>query len=310
MGEEHIIKTSLDVLLSTLQEAAEPLSTGRLASICGMREREVVKWAHALEKSGKVRIENRFNGAYLSWAAPVEKMPPSVSSTVVYARDSSASSDIHLAREREAEAKAPAPKREKVDIAPESSVDVGDERIERVDRMIGELKQMKEENLIQAARRAKKEENIIDSARRKAVESEETVATEFGEKPIFKPEPLEEGAEEKEEAETWEKEAAEAEEKEGSPKPRVIPSKSVIKPKFRYAGFKPKKIGKIKKPEPVRVTGVSLQFSERLARQMKRIEARRAQSTSCAARRKSSSTTITSPSSTGSNPSLRQYPTA
>ena len=56
MGEEHFIETHFDVLLSTLKDTSEPLSAARLASICNMRERDVVKWLHVLEKSGQVRI--------------------------------------------------------------------------------------------------------------------------------------------------------------------------------------------------------------------------------------------------------------
>jgi len=258
MGEEHIIQTPFDVLLSTLQEATAPLSSGRLASICGMRERDVVKWAHILEKSGKVKIENRFNGAYLSWIAPMEKTLPPVSPTAVdVGAPSPFETDLKLAKKREEEARLPAvPTRGKVEIAPASAVDVGDGRLARVDRMIHELKR-------------KKEESIIDIARREAAESEETVASEIAEKPAFDAEPIEE--EKIVSPAVVEAEETSIEPEEQSPA-RIVPSKSMIKPKFRYAGIKPKKIEKIKKPEPVRVTGVSLQFSERLSRQMKKIE--------------------------------------
>ena len=269
MEEEHTIKTPFDVLLSALQAASSPLSTGRLASICGMGEREVVKWAHMLEKAGKVRIDNRFNGIYIKWTAPIddEKSLPRLSPTAVYVSESTPfEADLKLARQRERDAKPSLAqesigkgKRKKVEIASASSVDVGDARLERVNKMIRELKK-------------RKEENIIDIARREAEGSEETVATEVEEKPLFNAEPLEET----EAAIAWPAEGEKAElpeELEEQHKPRIrVPSKSVIRPKFRYAAIKQKKIAKIKKPEPVRVTGVSLQFSERLARQMKRIE--------------------------------------
>ena len=47
--------------------------------------------------------------------------------------------------------------------------------------------------------------------------------------------------------------------------------KEIPQIKLLYSQKKKQKIAKIKKPGPVQVTGVSLQFSERLARQMKRI---------------------------------------
>jgi len=294
MGEEHIIKTPFDVLLSTLKEASAPLSAGRLASICGMSEREVQKWLHMLEKAGTVKIENRFNGVHASWAGPMEKALPPVSPTAIdVGVPSSFESDLKLAHQREGdvksrlaqeqEAKDLRAKRAKVDIEPSSSIDVSDARLEKVDRMIRELK-------------GRKEESLIGAARRKAAESEETIATEIEEKPPFEAEPLEgnEGLSAEDEIAAWdardrrtsskesaqeEKEAREEktasvpEEIESGHSARIfVPSKSIIKPKFRYAGTKPKKIEKIKKPEPVRVTGVSLQFSERLARQMRRIE--------------------------------------
>ena len=85
MGEEHFIETHFDVLLSTLKDASKPLSAGRIASICGMREHDVVKWLHVLEKSGQVKIENRFNGIYVSWigAEDEKKTLPDVSSTAI-----------------------------------------------------------------------------------------------------------------------------------------------------------------------------------------------------------------------------------
>ena len=299
MGEEHFIETHFDVLLSTLKDTSEPLSAARLASICNMRERDVVKWLHVLEKSGQVRIENRFNGIFVSWIGVEEerKSLPAVSPTAIdVGRQAHFEADIKIAHQREDDAVAHgALKKSKIalpaaksKVSVSSPVDVGDARLARVDRMIHVLK----------SRRAQTEENIIDIARREAAESEETIATEISPKLAFEREPLgekEEAAKEtggkaskgrtleiEEEARklapdahvraNW-KHELEGESEEAAPRERIhIPSKGVIRPKFRYAGAKPVKLEKIKKPEPLVVTGVTLQFSERIERQMKRIE--------------------------------------
>lgn len=273
MGEEHIIRTPFDVLLLALQEADSPVSAGRLASVCGMPERDVVKWAHLLEKSGKVRIDNRFNGVYVKWIAPIEerKELPQLSPTAVYVSEPTTfEADLRLARQREERMKAPEKegKRGKVEIAPEA-VDVGERRLARVDRLLNELRSRKR------AAGAKKEETIIEEARREGEEEERAVALEIEEKPAFVEAPLEEkeiAIDDVEKAPAGlDDEGPLAIEEEEKPH-RTVPPKSIIKPKFRRQEIKPVKIAKIKKPEPVRVTGVSLQFSERLARQMKRIE--------------------------------------
>jgi hypothetical protein len=316
MGEEHIIRTPFDVLLLALQEADSPVGAGRLASACGMGEREVLKWAHMLEKSGKVRIDNRFNGVYVKWIAPIEERRelPQVSPTAVYVSEPTPfEADLKLARQREEQARPKAKeaqeRREKVEIAPESSVDVGERRLARVQGLLNELRRKKKES------EAKKEESVIEEAKRGAEEEEETVALEVEEKPAFDERPLEEkemaaddanglrghnadrlakleekemAADDAKEAPVWleekeppaagegrlagpdDEEPAEIEE-EGKPH-RTVPPKSIIRPKFRRQEIRPGQIAKIKKPEPVHVTGVSLQFSERLARQMKRIE--------------------------------------
>jgi len=301
MGEEHFIETHFDVLLSTLKDMSEPLSAARLASICNMRERDVVKWLHVLEKSGQVRIENRFNGIYVSWigAGEEKKSLPAVSpSAIDVGRQAHFEADIKIAHQREDDAVARGALKKsktatpvaKSKVAVSSPVDVGDARLLRVDRMIHDLK----------SRRAQTEENIIDIARREAAESEETIATEISPKLAFEREPLEEKEEaakdstldsekeaRKDRTLEIEKEARklvpdahvranwkhELDGEEAAPRERIrLPSKGVIRPKFRYAGAKPVKLEKIKKPAPLVVTGVTLQFSERIERQMKRIE--------------------------------------
>ncbi|MFA5930076.1 MAG: hypothetical protein WC861_04290 [Candidatus Micrarchaeia archaeon] len=296
MGEEHFIETHFDVLLSTLKDASKPLSAARIASICGMQEREVVKWLHVLEKSGQVKIENRFNGIHASWlgAAEEKKSAQEVSPTAIdVGRQAAFEADIEVAHQREDDAAGiPVKKKSGTPIAESevpvsAAVDVADARLERVDRMIGELK-------------ARKEESIINAARRRAAESEETVATEISPKAAaFEREPLEESegaaisAQEIEEearklapdAEVREKWRLEQESEgedaareswrgeEKASRGRIsFPSKSAIRPKFRHAGAKPVKFEKLKKPAPLEITGVTLQFSERIERQMKRIE--------------------------------------
>jgi len=409
MGEEHFIETNFDVLLSTLKGANKPLSAGRLASVCGMREREVVKWLHVLEKSGQVQIENRFNGIHVSWIGEVEekKSAPAVSQTAIdVGGQASFESDLKFAHQREEDAvssgaslkkkvissisnserasksapaakntlttknppaakSAPADKikviaaKKAVSIA--SAVDVGDARIKRVDKLISELKSRraekkenlvdaiareasaedemkenivesgkrekseKEENTINAAEREEieREENLIDTIKREARESEETIATEISPKPDIEHGLLEENDEsskvnelgfdeysgkeaakdgtldiEKEARklvpdaqarENWKQSQAredESAERESARSGKIVPRgrigvprerisvqmKGGIIPKFRYAGVKPAKIEKIKMPAPVEITGVTLQFSERIERQMKRIE--------------------------------------
>ena len=337
MGEEHIIETHFDVLLSTLKEANEPLSAARLAEICGMREREVVKWLQVLEKSGQARIENRFNGIYASWIGEKEeeKSTPSVShSAIDVGRQDRFEADLEIAHQREDDAASDEFSKKKKSTAPvakstinvvkhgipvaksnvsvESPIEVVDPRLERVDKMIRDIK----------SRRAQKEETFLDAIEREAMEGEETVATEISPKPAFERVPEEndeiatdadianeEEAEKEglaakgekagksrvleieEEArklvpdfqarESWkaEQEGESEAEHESRPKEEYapsarmrLPSKGVIRPKFRYAGVKPSKIAPVKKPAPLEITGVTLQFSERIERQMKKIE--------------------------------------
>ena len=295
MGEEHFIETHFDVLLSTLKDASKPLSAGRIASICGMQERDVVAWLQVLEKSGQVKIENSFNGIYASWIdnGEAEKNISDVSQVSIDdGKHAHIEADIEVAHQHEDDAVASeiskkkkiAMPRAKSEVSVASAVDVGGSRIERVDKMISELK-------------ARKEENIIDAARRRAVESEETVATEISPKALFEREPPDENegaakgsapdfedearklAPDAEVRERWKQERERGdsriagESSGGESRDRAgLPSKGVIRPKFRYAGAKPVKIGRIKQPAPLEITGVTLQFSERIERQMKRIE--------------------------------------
>ncbi|MCX6770822.1 MAG: hypothetical protein NTX79_02090 [Candidatus Micrarchaeota archaeon] len=313
MGEEHIIETHFDVLLSTLKVASKPLSASRLAEICGMRERDVVKWLHVLEKSGQARLENRFNGIYASWAGAREEekdTPPVSPSAIDVGREAAFESDILLAHQREDDATAKEISRKgkadspiaKSEVPVSSAVDVADTRLKRVDKMIHDLK----------LRRAEKEENLIDTIEREARENEEAITTETLPKPAFEHEPIwenerkakgiapdieqearnlvpdapvraawkaeRESGDEEAARESWRKEQegkgeGAAQIDEAAPRERIhLPSKGVIRPKFRYAGAKPAKIDKMKRPAPVEISGVTLQFSERIERQMKRIE--------------------------------------
>jgi len=301
MGEGHYIETNFDVLLSTLKDASKPLSAGRLASICGMRERDLVKWLNVLEKSGQVKIENRFNGIYVSWIGEAEerKTLPAVSPTAI---DVSAQpgfeSDLKLAHQREDDAAfLGSPEKKKTalptarsEVPVSSAVDVADPRLERVDSMIRSLR----------PRRAVKEENLIDTIEREARENEEAVATEISPKPDSAAGPLEGGKGKakgsvpglEEEArkilpdlqarEQWKQEKEGGDEApwresmhggEAAPHGRTaLSQKGGIRPKFHYAGAKPARIEKMKRPAPVEISGVTLQFSERIERQMKRIE--------------------------------------
>jgi hypothetical protein len=325
MEEEQTIKTPFDVLLSALKEASEPLSISRLSEICGMPEREAVKWAHVLENAGLASIENRFNGVYVSWMGEAEepvmakKAEPKLSQTAVDVSTSPAfEAELAIAHQREKEMhgklgpeKQGEERRAKVEVEDKETIDVGEERLVRLDGMIGRLKKSKGSKLLYAGQAdvgpepqpgeagigENKEENLIEAARRIASESEETVATEIEEKPKF-PESQKDNISAEEvgkmltmgEKELDEDEGIGGEIGEGASVPEgndaagegleeetpavaPLPAKSVIKPKFRHISHKlMKRIERIKKPEPVQVTGVTLQFSERLSRQMKKIE--------------------------------------
>ncbi|MFA6907786.1 MAG: hypothetical protein WC263_03075 [Candidatus Micrarchaeia archaeon] len=301
MGEEHIIETHFDVLLSTLKGASEPISAGRLASICGMRERDVVKWLHVLENSGQARIENRFNGIHASWisAADEKKNTPGVShSAIDVGREALFEAEIKIAHQREDDAaaghsgKKPALPIAKSEVPAPSAVDVSDSRLARM----GGPK----------PGRAPGGENLVDAIRREARENEEAIATEILPKPAFEHGPAwekegiakDEALAIEEEArkivpdlharESWKAEQgreAEGQGREGewpgregargydaAQRGTSLPAKGAIRPRFRYAGAKPVKIEKMKRPAPVEISGVTLQFSERIERQMKRIE--------------------------------------
>ena len=302
MEEDGSIRTQFDDLLASLKGAGKPLSVDELSSASGMHKRHILKWLYILENKGQVRIENRLKGVSASWVEGEKSKPPAPEAVDV-SESSSAITELQIARELEEEAHEPQEKpggqaklrhRVILESADADLATVG-EKIGKINTLITELKEKKRS--AQEKQAAPEGMTLI---------TDETPAEEAG-KPEITAEPLAEAGQEDEEEALLDRVESELvgkkeEEPEEAPKeiPKALPKKKVPEPKEEAADKAPiqpeleqptllqeetpailikpllsqkrrAKFSKIKRPEPMQPTGVSLQFSEKLSRQVKKI---------------------------------------
>ncbi|MFA4982824.1 MAG: hypothetical protein WC588_01275 [Candidatus Micrarchaeia archaeon] len=270
MEGDGSIRTQLDDLLANLKAAGgKPLSARELSSSCNMPASDVVKWLSILERSGKVHLQNRIEGVYASWAGerqagPDEKTKPYSDGAIYAGRDEVPS---EVSSYESAQAKKSELKRKHMLIIESADAELASaaDKLVRIDEMLSEYQRRKaalaaksEGAAIIAPLPEEKEaqapipeaEKIPQAEETPARTHEETESVEIVQLPIPK-----------------EEQPAREERPIPSPKPkRLIPTIIPI-PRSKAKA----KIEKIRKPEPVQITNVSLQFSEKLAKQVRRI---------------------------------------
>jgi len=307
---EESIRTQFDDLLASLKAAGgKPVSASQLSSRCAMSQSDVLMWLSVLEKTGQVRIENRFGGVYATWTGmQEEKKEPHTES-----RQPAPEHSISIARERELGARgrlAPAETAEEARQRHElllktAAADLASvsEQLEKVDGMLLKLKEKRAEGEMAEAETPVQRIPPIEAAKgsERGKSSKFAGAAKNGEGlqkagELAKKEKR--AAEEKALKEKEKQESAAAlleriekeiefstppkDELQGGRVPSIAeetllpasafeigePAKEKIRPIYPAGKARP---DRIKKPSPVQVTGVSLQFSEKLSRQIKRI---------------------------------------
>lgn len=295
MDADGSIRTQFDDLVTSLKSAGRPQSVSELSAVARLPQGDVAKWLYILEKHGNVRLQNRISGLYATWVSGPEKSKPIADEVVV----ASLSADIEIARERESEARMPREKKEDggakmrhrlvLEQADADLAHVG-EKITRINSLLSELKQKRrtvkeaaeaklaeEAASVRADEEARKKKALLDAAETEASE----IVAEFSGKVSREPQAPEAVSFEEDEATVSAPEPQEEErpvsvaEPERAVHEERVPVQAFKAPKGKIKPiYKPRKksiIDKISKPAPLQVTGVSLQFSERMARQVKKI---------------------------------------
>lgn len=289
------IRTQLDELIYRLKSSGRALSVSSLSSSCSLPHGEVLKWLTVLEKSGQVRIENRINGVHAIWIgggfsetlSQTEEDIRTVSETQV------AASELTIARDLEGKAhprhaRAASAQKEEI-VSARQQVEAVKAQLDRVDQMIERLKAKRkgakqkkpyrsEPEWAPEAVPSPGEEAEEGSALARIVESDIPPQKDFGAAALQ--------PEEAHEDETILSALAELESeqkgyslpeegKQEVPPQQEEPSFPQVKMALPRQGkaARGKKLPAIKKPQPVLVPSVSLQFSDKMARQIKKITA-------------------------------------
>ncbi len=333
------IRTQLDDLILALKSAGKPVGVSELSSACGLSEKDTLKWAHVLEAQGKVRLENRLSGVFVSWSSAHTKHSRSSHEQDSFSENKIFSSanqgfeqELETARQREdfarqekkiayeftgeqsqsgalsGQEQIPASRQEELGRASKQIAEVG-QQLEKVESMIAALHAQKKlatalkEKIAQKRKAdelrelkiAQKKAAKVDKMRAAKDSAPAAPAEPEGEKiPAIKisldapskPEPIslvendassiiqQEPSAEQSSAQEKAQPELQAEEKNHSAE--LLPERE-DELKAAFSAIKPllqsKKPGKekIQKPQPLHVSGVSLQFSERLARQVQKI---------------------------------------
>ncbi|VVB99953.1 Uncharacterised protein [uncultured archaeon] len=338
MSDESI-RTQFDELLAALKGAGKPMSVPDLSSASGMSEKDVQKWLHILEHQGKVHLENRLAGVFVTWNGPAHTTKPKSSSSSVdvgesklYSQDEAFERELSIARSKENQAKglfakpgkpkqeisSDMPERHKV-VLEQADMQMAEvsETLDKVNSMISVLrlqKKMARELRAKIAEKKAKETELKASREAEAHLQAEKEAEERAAQAAERTEAIEVSPEETHEEAAKETEQPEVIEislsnekhrpykitdNDEKPEPVVLDTAQEIdvetpteeaeatallapereeQLQAAFSKIKPlekqeKKAKKerIKKPEPIHVAGVSLQFSERLARQVNKI---------------------------------------
>ena len=278
MDEHGHIRTQFDDLIDGIKKGnGKPVSVHVLAAASGLSAKDVRKWVEILEKDGKVRMHNSIDAIYVSWvdtsASPFEPgfapraetklevaTPVDVDTLAIsQGRGPASENDILIAQHHEERAKIAKP------VSPgeaHQNVDADSDVVDKNGQM------HKIDSLISSYRKnAQVEPAIRPQAPAKASAKEADELLSRIEMDISKPE--EAGRLEEEEPEfSIPSNAYDSEE------PRFTAEKIQLpKPEIRKAERLQPSIEKIEAQGPVRIAGVPVQFSERLAKHLKRIEA-------------------------------------
>ncbi|MEM4348164.1 MAG: hypothetical protein QXN37_01195 [Candidatus Anstonellaceae archaeon] len=263
--DDDKIKTQIDDLINTLKESGGRLFTlKQLSSACKMPEKDVLKWVHILESQGSVEIQNRISGILVRWI-----QHSSTQHTSILRPPQPKETDIEVAFQIEEKAKQL--KAQQKAVNEESTKDKLS--IQENDRLIVEIEQTKADVVgIQAqlekveqmlAVLKKQKEQLVSSKKENMLHEENnrlTTSSQNKEIETILPETI-----------GKQTEAHESADQENSiiPEPQKNVTADVpisIKPIFQS-----KKKEKIQRPQPIKITNVSIQFSERLARQVQKI---------------------------------------
>lgn len=278
--EDGKIRTQFDDLISSLQySVGTPMSVSRLAEICNASSKSILEWSHILEREGKVELINRLDGVYVSW---IEKHEKGKSPVAYEETTPSFEQEIAIAREREQKMKAPHPipaskgkiatiekiaeAREEMS-ALDSELSRVESAIEQLERLSAKAEDIAELHKLEQGEQKEAHWEAPEADESKAPEKQTEETQQAAETPqqeteIETPEP-----EEKEISPSQESKAAEQE------KPLMQTTLSGGLLAQKPSEERKSRFAKVKKPEPVQVTEVSLKFSERMQRQLHKIEA-------------------------------------
>ncbi|MCX8195268.1 MAG: hypothetical protein N3G22_04155 [Candidatus Micrarchaeota archaeon] len=275
---EGSIRTQFDDLINALKEAkGRALSLSELSSKSSLSHSNVMMWLSVLERAGQVKVENKLGRVYASWIfhdeAPEEKKP---------VRESASEGAIHIAREIAEKQKATQKEEEKgveesarhreILLSAASEMAKVNEQLQKLDEAIAQIeaeaeKSQKPKKAAKKPAKKKSEEEAPKKIEEEMKAEDDIIAQIEQEIGMSVPVPPEEEklpelAEEERKGEV-EGEPAFAELMESEQAAVASSLKPISLPKTKPS--------KIKKPAPVQVSSVSLQFSERLARQIKKI---------------------------------------
>ncbi|MCX8197052.1 MAG: hypothetical protein N3G80_01915 [Candidatus Micrarchaeota archaeon] len=251
MSNERI-KTQLDDLIEILKNASRPMSVRELSEACGLNEKDTLKWVSILENEGSVELQNKISGVYVRWIAFTDvksQHPHEISETAIRVAQ-------EIEQKAKEEMKRMIPKQEDAGQASElAEAYIEDEerkiedQLKKVESMLEMLRKQKESSGSQEMQ--SQQQTSAPSTPQQPQESENTQSLEVAGK----------NAESENVGELPAEHAKET---------RVQHNYSTLAAPSIKPIFKQKK-KKIEKPKPVPVRSVSIQFSERLARQVQKI---------------------------------------
>ena len=281
MAEDGRIKTEFDDFIATLKSSGgKPLSLSKLAELCKVPDRSAKEWAHILERERKAELINRFDGVYILWD---EKRTAAQAQPSHYQSMEAPASEILLAQEREQSAKnrsAAKISRQKISEARSELSEISDE-LSRVESAIEKLARLRgaEEDVAELNFQPEKQkqehfelEQEIEVPQPKQDEALETGRGEEKGATLSEVQSQDEEAQPGDEYGLQMADEAPTEPQEVVRRPKT--AQEILAARLEKAAGKKVKsrFAKMKRPEGLQVTEVSLKFSDRMARQIRKIE--------------------------------------
>ena len=296
------IQTQIDGLLSSLKvSGGKPISVKDLSSITGLSQPDIFKWLTVLEKSNQVQLSNRIEGVYASWIGSSSDHPlktkPYVDSGALDAKKTNDDSPIPL-EIFDFENRAKSENARKIELkkkhlliieSADSELASAAEKLIRIDKMLADYQKRK-------ADIAAKQENaaVASVPVDLPVATEYTVPDKKVELPVDRetkdenPEPdnsiellADEGKMPAQTDDVGEGNRASqakasfvpfiSHEKPSVESERISPRAKLMQRIIPISRKRRANVERIKKAEPLQVTSISLQFSEKLAKQMRKI---------------------------------------